>query len=84
MNGVNTYVTETTEVIENTEHRETGKPVAKARPRLKPAVTLSSVSFPARDRKWTDINPEEYDHDCFSVSKAVIRLLRHGQSVHRE
>ena len=58
VNGVNTCVTETTETTENTEHRAAGKPVAKARPRLKPAVTLSSVSTPPRDRKWIDINPE--------------------------
>ena len=56
VNGVNTYVTGTTETTENTEHRAAGKPVAKERPRLKPAVTLSSVSIPLRDRKWIDIN----------------------------
>ena len=81
---VNRYVTETSEISDNTEHRAAGKPVATARPRLKPAVTLSSVSIPLRDRKWIDINPEKYDHDCFSVSKAMIRLLRQGQSVNRE
>ena len=84
MNGDNTYATEATETNENTEHRAAGKPVAEARPRLKPAVKLSFVSISQRDRKWIDINPGKYDHDCFSVSKALIRLLRHGQSVHRE
>ena len=39
VNGINTQVTETTETTENTEHRAEGKPVAGARPRLKPAVT---------------------------------------------
>ena len=57
---------------------------AKARPRLKLAVTLSSVSIPLHERKWIDINPEEFDHDRFTVSEAMMRLLRHGQSVHRE
>ena len=66
VNGVNIHVTETTETTENTEHRA-GKPVAKARPRLKPAVMLSSVCIPVRDRKWIDINPEKYYHACFSV-----------------
>ena len=36
---------------EEEEHRASGRPVATARPRLKPAVTLSSVSIPVRDRK---------------------------------
>ena len=78
VNGVDTYVTETTETItlENTEHRAAGKLIA--------AVKLSSVSCPLRDRNWIEINPEEYDHDCFLVSKAMIRLLRHSQSVQRE
>ena len=33
------------------EHLASVRPVVNARPRLKPAVTLSSVSFPIRDRK---------------------------------
>ena len=74
-------MTESTETTEDEEHRASGRPVAKARPRLKPAVTLSSVSVPLRERKWIDINPEKYHHDCFWVSKAKTRLLRHDQSV---
>ena len=42
------------------------------------------VSIPLHERKWIDNTPEEYDHDCFTVSKAMIRQLRHGKSVHRE
>ena len=84
VNGLEKYVTETTETIEDEERRAAGKFVAKARPRLKPAVTLSSVSIRLRESKWIDVNPEKYHHDCFMVSKAVIRLLRHDQSVHRE
>ena len=46
VNGINIYVTETSVTIslENVEHRVTGKPVAKAKPRLNLAVTLSSSS----------------------------------------
>ena len=86
MNGTNKYVTETSETIslESVEHRVTGKPVAKARPQLKPAVTLSTISVPIRDRKWIDINPEKFHEDCFAVSKAMIRLLRHGSPIPRE
>ena len=31
-----------------------------------------------------DVNPESYDHECYVISKATIRLLRHDQKSHRE
>ena len=34
--------------------------------------------------KWIDINPEKFHEDYFAVSKAMIRLLRHGSSIPRE
>ena len=43
MNGVEKYVTET-ETIEDKEHRALGKPIAKGRPRMKSAITLTPVS----------------------------------------
>ena len=57
--GINKYVRETSEEIpvESIELVRTGKPVAKAKPRPKPAVTLSPISIPIRERKWIDINP---------------------------
>ena len=62
VNGINKYVSETSETIslENDEHRVTVELVAKAKPQLKPAVTLSLVSIPVRERQWIDINPEQY------------------------
>ena len=71
MNGINKYVTETSEeiLVESVEHRAAEKLVAKAKPRPKLAVTLSSVSIPIRERKWPDINPERFR---FTVSKAMI------------
>ena len=67
VNGIDEYVTETSETIslENVEHRVTGKPVAKAKPRLNEAC--------CDERKWIGINPERFRQDCFAVSKAVIR-----------
>ena len=84
VNGINTCVSETSEEIPvaSVVNCASGRPVAKARPRLKPAVTLSSISVPPL-RKWIDINPERFRQDCFVVSKAMIRLLRHDQSVSR-
>ena len=70
VNGTRKYETETTETIEDEEHRAAGRLVANARPQLKPVVTLSSVAVPLRGRKWIDINPEKYHHDWFVVSKS--------------
>ena len=75
VNGVDKYVSETSETIslENDEHRVTVKLVAMAKPQPKPAVTLSPISIPVRERKWIDINPERFRQDRFAVSKAMIR-----------
>ena len=86
VNGIDKNVTETSETIslKSVEHIVTGKPVAKARPQLKLAVTLSPISIPIRERNWIDTNPERFREDCFAVSKAMIRLLRHNPSIARE
>ena len=61
-----------------------GKPIAKARPRRKPTVTLTSVSIIVTERKWIDIETQRsHDHKCYEVSEAITRLLRHDQSVPR-
>ena len=60
------------------------KPIAKARPRQKPTVTLTSVSIPVLERRCIDIGTQcSHDHKCYEVSKAMTRLLRHDQSVPR-
>ena len=76
VNGINKYVTETSEEIPVTsvENRGTGKLVAKVKPRPKLALTLSRVSIPLRERKWIDVNPGAYSHGCFEVSKFMVRL----------
>ena len=86
VNGIDKNVTETSETIsfDYLEHRVAGKPVAKAKPQSKPTVTLSPVSIPVRERNWTDINPGKFRQDYFTVSKAMIRLLRHDPSIARE
>ena len=81
MNGIQKYVTEATETMEDEEHRALGKPIAKARPRMKSTITLTPVSVPLIESQWMDINPEDYDHKCYVVSKAVTRLLRHDQTI---
>ena len=86
MNGINKYVTETSEEIPiaSVEEGGTGKFVAKGKPRPKPTLTLSLVSLPFLERTWKDINAGKYSQGCFDVSKFMIRLLRYDESVHRE
>ena len=70
------YVTESMQTKEE-EYRASVRPVAKARPRLKPAMKLSSVSIPVRDKKWIDIETQRsHDQTCHQVSKSMTRLLR--------
>ena len=67
VNGINKYVTETSEEIPvaSVENRGTEKPVAKAKPRPKPTLTLSPVSLPYRERKWIDVEPGKFSQGCF-------------------
>ena len=83
MNGVGKFVTESM-LTKEEEDMASGKPIAKARPQLKPTVTLTSVSVPVREREWMDIETQRsHDHKCFEVSKAITRLPRHDQTVLR-
>ena len=81
MNGVDKYVSETTETIEDEDQRAFGKPIAKARLRMKSTIALTPVSVPLRERKWVDVNLGSYDHECYIMSKAMTRLLRHDQNI---
>ena len=79
--GVDKYVTESM-LIKEEDDMASGKPIAEARPRQKPTVTLTSVSIPGRDRKWINIETQRsHDRKSFEVSKAITRLLRHDQTV---
>ena len=77
VNGINKYVTETSEEIPiaSVEKGGTRKPVAKAKPRPKPTFTLTLVSVLYHERKWTDVDPGHFSQDCFEVSQI------HDQSV---
>ena len=64
-NGIDTHVTESM-LTKKEEDTASVKPIAKARPRQKPTVTLTSVSMP-----YLDIETQRsYDHKCFEVSKS--------------
>ena len=86
VNGINKYVTETTEETptENVElFISTVKLVAKAKPKPK-SVVNSSINVPIRERKWIDSDPQQFDRSCFEVSKFMTGTLRHESSIPRE
>ena len=70
--------------VESNGERSTWKLVAKARPQQTSNSTLSSVSIPYLERKWIDVEPGTFDPNCLEVSKLMIRLLRHDDSINRE
>ena len=51
---------------------------AKGKPRRHNSASASTKTFPIGERKWTDIEPQEYSLSDHSVSKKLINLLRHG------
>ena len=86
VNGIHKYVTEMLENIrvESIGEKSSGNLVAKARPQQKSKSTLSPVSVSYLERKWIDKEPGIFDQHCREVSKLMIRLLRHDDSVNRE
>ena len=69
VNGINKYVTETSEEIPvvSVENGGAAKHVAKLKPRPKPTLTLTLVSVPCRERKWVDVDPGKSSQGCFEV-----------------
>ena len=87
VNGMNKYVTEMSEETHIEYIGESaGKPVAKARPKQTPSSMLSSTTVPVpyHERKWIDVEPGRSERGCLEVSKLMIRLLRHDDTVPRE
>ena len=56
---------------------------AKAKPQIREPVDLPSI-IPMNERKWIDIEPEDSSLSAYEMSKKVINLLRHSQTVQRE
>ena len=81
MNGVEKYENEPTETIEDEEHRTSGKPIVYARPWMKSTRTRTPVSVPLHERKCMDVNMGSYDHECYVISTAMIRLPRHEPNI---
>ena len=56
---------------------------AKAKPQKRETVELPST-IPMNERKWIEIEPEESSLSEYEISKKVINLPRHSQTVQRE
>ena len=56
---------------------------AKAKPQRREPVDLPSI-IPMKERKWIDIEKGDSSLSAYEISKRVINLLRHSQTVQRE
>ena len=56
---------------------------AKAKPQQREYVDTPTI-IPMHDRKWIDIEPSQQTLAAYDLSKKVISLLRHNQTVQRE
>ena len=57
--------------------------MAKAKSQRREPVDLPSI-IPMNERKWIDIEPGESPLSACEISKKIINLLRHSQTVQRE
>ena len=57
---------------------------AKAKPQRREPVDCSPSIIPMNERKWIDIEPGDSSLSAYEISKKVINLLRHSQTVQRE
>ena len=51
---------------------------AKAKPQRRTLASPSTKTVLTGERKWIDIEPEDYSHVAYPVSKQLSTLLRHG------
>ena len=51
---------------------------AKAKPQRRTPASSSTRTLPIGERKWTDVEPEDYSPVAYPVSKQMSTLLRHG------
>ena len=57
---------------------------SKAKAKPQPREFAGTATIPLRERRWIDIEPSKQDLDSYDLSKKVINLLRHNQTLHRE
>ena len=57
---------------------------SKAKAKPQPRESTGITTKPLRERKWIDIEPSKQDLESYDLSKKVINLLRHIQTLQRE
>ena len=57
---------------------------AKAKPQRREPVDYSPSIIPMNEKKLIDIEPGESSFSAYEISKKVINLLRHSQTIQRE
>ena len=57
---------------------------SKAKAKPQPRESSGTTTIPFSERIWIDIVPSKQDFDSHNLSKKVINLLRHNQTLHRE
>ena len=57
---------------------------SKAKAKPQPRELAGKTTIPLRERRWIDIEPSKQDLDSYDLSKKVINLLRHSQTLYRE
>ena len=57
---------------------------SKAKEKHQPRDFAGTTTIPLRERRWIDIEPSKQDLDSYDLSKKVINLLRHNQTLYRE
>ena len=57
---------------------------SKAKAKPQPREFAGTTTIPLRERRWIDIEPSKQDLDSYDLSKKVINLLRHNQTLQRE
>ena len=94
--GTVKYVTDSIE--DNTENRadpleeqipqaSTSVVAARSKAKAKPQPRVfvgTTATIPIHERRWIDIEPSEQNLASFDLSKKVINLLRHNQTLYRE
>ena len=57
---------------------------SKAKAKPQPRELAGTTTIPLRERRWIDIEPSKQNLASYDISKKVINLLRHNQTLHRE
>ena len=88
---VNDFIEDNTENLADSQEEEsvqTSSSVVAARSKAKakpqPRESTGMTTIPLRERKWIDIEPSRQDLVSYDLSKKVINLLRHNQTLQRE